>query len=241
MKLLLSSDALPAASLEELAAACRRRALAGLELVFGRGQGHRYEVQRCPIEAGDEAVVPPVPVYWLALPGRPRLSELMTWAGEAHCLGAGLLLWAPVDELPRPLRVALVHGSDAVEVAAAVRWATRQGVHTCYQPEPEALLQGTWQTVLAQTWPTLAHVRLPGSGPEGQAAEAPTGVGAFLAHLALAGYTGTVALVPSHSDRLSEWEAWLLRRRGWGCGTAAARQAERSACASTSNEIHAAQ
>ncbi len=225
MKLLLSSDVLPTAALDELGVACRRRALAGLELVLGHGQGHRYESLRCPIEAGDEAVLPPVPVCWLALPGRPRLSELMTWAGEAHRLNAGLLLWTPVEELPRPVRVALVHGSDLAEVEQAVAWARQQGMFTCYQPEPEALQQGTWQTVLAQTLPTLAHVRLPGSGPEGQEAGVPTGVGAFLAALTLAGYSGTVALIPSGSDRLPEWEAWLLGRRGWGCGTAAARQA----------------
>jgi len=222
---LLSSDALPTATLDELGAACRRRALAGLELVLGRGQGHRYEALRCPIEAGDEAVQPPVPVCWLALPGRPRLSELMTWAGEAHRLGAGLLLRAPVEELPRPVRAALVHGSDLAEVEQAVAWARQQGMFTCYQPEPEALQQGTWRMVLAQTLPTLAHVRLPGSGPEGQEAGAPTGVGAFLAALTLAGYAGTVALIPSAPDRLPAWETWLLRRRGWGCGTAALRKA----------------
>ncbi len=223
MKLLLSSDALPAASLDELGQACRHRALDGLELVLGRSQGHRYEALRCPIEAGDEAVVPPVPIYWLALPGRSRLSELMTWAGEAHRLGAGLLLWEPVEELPRPVRVALVHGSDPTELAVAVRWAERQGMHTCYQPEPEVLRRCGWKEALQQTFPTLVHVRLPGSGPEGQAAEAPTGVGALLAQLALAGYSGTVALVPSNAERLPEWETWLRRRRGWGCGTAVLR------------------
>lgn len=222
MKLLLSSDALPTASLEVLGEACRRRALAGLELVLGCGQGHHYEALRCPVEAGDEVVVPPVPIYWLALPGRPRLSELMTWAGEAHRLGAGLLLWEPVEELPRPVRVALVHGSDPAALALAVHWAQSQGVHTCYQPEPEVLRQGGWEAVLRQTLPTLAHVRLPGSGPEGQTADTPTGVGALMAHLALKAYKGTVALIPSRLEQLPAWKAWLLRRRGWGCGTATA-------------------
>ncbi|MDQ7039877.1 MAG: hypothetical protein Q9M35_02960 [Rhodothermus sp.] len=225
MKLLLSSDALPAASLDVLGEAWRRQALVGLELVLGRGQGHRYESLRCPLEAGDEVMVPPVPVGWLALPGQPRLSELMTWAGEAHCLGAGLLLWRPPEELPRPIRVALVHSSNPAEVEAAVAWARQQGMYTCYQPEPETLRRGSWRSVLAQTLPMLAHVRLPGSGPEGQGDEAVTGVGAFLAQLAMVGFSGTVALIPSGPERLPEWEAWLLRRCGWGCGTAAARRA----------------
>ena len=104
-------------------------------------------------------------------------------------------------------------------------------MHTCWEVSPGILDTDRITGVLEATRPTLAHVRLPGSGPEADAPEH-AGAGALLARLALAGYAGTISLVPSPGVDLALWRRWLLQQRGWGCGTAAEKQARRAAARS---------
>lgn len=231
MRLLLSSDALPDAPLDVLGQACRRRALAGLELSVGAGQTHGLDERVCPLhQRNGSACVPEdaASVAWLRLPPSTSLVMLMIWAGAAHQMGAGLLLPEPVPDPPTAVRLALVHGSDPAEARAAAGWARRHGAGTCWDVAPGTLEAGRVERVLAETLPTLAHMRLPGSGPE---ADGPgsSGTGALLGRLALGGYAGTIALVPSPGADLGQWSRWLLDRRGWGCGTAAEKQARRAA------------
>lgn len=225
MKLLLSSDTLPQADFDVLSQACHRRAFAGLELVLREGQDHGIDAELCPIRQNTGiSCVPEVvraPVVWLVLPETASLTTLMIWAGEVHLLQAGLLLTRPVPELPIATRVALIHGTSIEEAREAAAWAEQHNAFTCWQVDPDRRDPALWKAVLDITGPHLAHVRLPGSGPEAQGAAPSTpGTGTLLSLLALRGYFGTIALTPSSSEYLEDWEQWLLTGRGWGCGTA---------------------
>lgn len=202
MRLVLSSEAFPTGTPADLARACRRRALAGLEVAASEVQG--------VVALYD----PEVPVSWLRL-GETRVAPEAVEA--AHRLGAGLLLPAPVAHPPAGIAFAIVHGSDAAEVARAVAWAEETGAWTAWQIESETLTPERVAAVLDQTRPTLAHVRLLGAGPEATDDEATADL---MIRLALSGYAGTVALAPSADADLDAWARWLFKTRSWGCGSA---------------------
>lgn len=226
MKLCLSSDALPAGSLDELTRASRRRALDGLELRIEAGHGHGLDEALCTVRQqarveclpGDHA-----PIVWLVLPQDVSLVMLLIWTGAAHQLGAGLILEKPVPDPPRGVKLALLHGNDPAEAAQAVAWAERHSAFTCWQVNP-ALNEADIQTVLSATRSTLAHVRLLGSGPEADNSASPA-TGVLMGRLALSGYDGSIALAPSSPNNSDAWRRWLFETRGWGCGTAAEKQA----------------
>lgn len=229
MKLLLSTEALPDSDFPTLEHACRRRALAGLELMLGEGR-HGIDASLCPIrqQEGEECVpdMPDAPIVWLGLPEQVSLSMLMIWAAEAHILRAGLLIRRQVAEVPLSTRIALLHGTDVEEAREAVEWAMQNDAYTAWDVDPHRRDREVWDAVLAITGPRLAHVRLRGAGPEAEAGLPESeGTGTLLARLALNGYDGTVSLAPSNQARLEMWEDWLLSRRGWGCGTAAEKKA----------------
>jgi hypothetical protein len=232
VRLLLSSDALPDAPFEALVEAARRRHLAGLELSLDRGQGHGADATACAARQGDGvACFPAVPtdltVAWLLLPEEAPLALRTVWASAASRLGAGVLLRRPAPE-PLAAPTALVHGTDPASARRAAQWAEAHGAGTALEVRPAAFEADRWAAVLDATGPRLAHVRLVGAGPEAQAAEAgdvSDGTGWLLGRLALRGYGGTVALAPSSPEALPAWEHWLRRGRGWGCGTAAEKQA----------------
>lgn len=234
MKLLLSTDALPAASFDVLDEACRRRALEGVELTLGPSEHHGIDVSLCPIRQREGLSCIPerenAPVVWMRMPDSTTTTMLMIWAAEAHVFGAGMLITRPVPEMPRSTRVALLHGTDVVEARRAAAWAETHSAGTCWQVDLENRDLATWDEILRITGPHLAHVRLLGAGPEAQA-EAPgsAGTGTLLSRLALMGYDGTVALAPSSSEHLDDWKQWLLVGRGWGCGTAAEKKARAAA------------
>ncbi|HEX7069764.1 MAG TPA: hypothetical protein VF190_03115 [Rhodothermales bacterium] len=220
MKLLLSSAALPGASLAELTAACQRRALAGLELTLLRG--HRHGVgERVDSSSPGISRDPDTPVEWLLLPEVCSAEELAPWAEIARDMRAGLLLREWPDAVPSGCRIALVHGSDPEDAQEAVAWAVETGVGTSWHIGDEGRDRDLLESILAITRRRLVHVRLTGAGPEAGNEPGSTGTGLLMAKLALSGYTGSIALVPSASKRLPEWEEWLLLGRGWGCGTAA--------------------
>lgn len=231
MRLLLSSDTLPGSSMDELLQACRRRALAGLELSVGVDHGHGLDEAVCPLHHGKRA--PSVPdevssVEWLRLPHDASSVVIAIWSAAAHRMQAGVLLHDAVPDPPQATKIALIHGSAPDEVHSAVEWALRYDAATCWDVTLDALTEGCIESVLDQTFGTLAHIRLPGSGPEADH-PASEGVGLLLAQLALRGYAGTVGLIPSGPAHLREWEGWLLQKRGWGCGTAADKAAKRAA------------
>ena len=210
MRLLLSSEALPTGTPADLARACRRRSLAGLEAAASevRGVLALYD--------------PEVPVRWLRHGEGPVRSDAVE---AARRLGAGLLLPAPADAPPAGVPCAVVHGSDAAEVSRAAAWAEAHGAATAWEVEPEALTAEQVEAVLARTRPTLAHVRLLGAGPE---ATDDAGTAALMVRLALSGYAGTLALAPSADADRALWSRWLFKTRSWGCGTAHERKARAS-------------
>ena len=230
MRLSLSSDAYPAGGLDELTRAARRRALSGLELRIGAGHGHDLDETLCTIRQqegldclpGDHA-----PIEWLIPPRDVTLMMLMIWAGAADSIGAGLILEEPVSKPPAGVKVALLHRNDPAEVEQAAAWARRHNAHTCWQVDPELEVADV-QPVLSVTMPSLAHVRLIGGGPEADQSASPA-TGALMGQLALAGYIGTISFVPSPGADPEVWRRWLFEVRGWGCGTAAQKQARAEA------------
>src|SRR5690606_4009252 len=106
------------------ARACRRRALAGLEVAASevRGVLALYD--------------PAVPVLWLRHGEGPVDPKAVD---AAHRLRAGLLLPAPVDLPPTGVRFAVVHGTDADEVARALAWAGEHGARTAWEVAPGSL------------------------------------------------------------------------------------------------------
>lgn len=226
MKLLLSSDAAPAASTADLTQACRRRSLAGLELTAGAGHAHGVNTALCPPreQAGVACVAEDcAPVHWLRVPPGASKAMTLTWAGGAHRLDAGLLLPAPAANPPQGVPLALAHGTDPAAAEDAARWAERRDAQTCWEVAADAS-KDDLNAVLDATAHRLAHVRLLGAGPEAQA-DGAAGAHPLWSALALRGFAGTVALAPSPGADLGAWHRWLFDARGWGCNTAAEKKA----------------
>lgn len=201
MRLLLSSEAVPAGTPADLVRACRRRALAGLELAATEALG------------GQAMSGLRVPVPWL------RLDDEVEPDAATHVarqLEASLLLTAPLDPPPVGIPLAIVHGAEPAEVGRAVEWAQVVGAGTAWEVQPGELTPDRLMDVLALTRPTLVHVRLLGAGPE--AGDDVTAD--LMVRLALGGYAGTVTLAPSAAADLNAWARWLFTTRSWGCGTA---------------------
>ena len=230
MKLLLSSDAAPAASTADLTYACRRRSLAGLELTVGAGHAHGIDTALCPPreQSGGACVAsaPRAPVHWLRVPSGTSKAMTLAWAGGAQRLGAGLLLPAPTANPPQGVTLALVHGTDPAGAQRAACWAECHSARTCWEVAPDAS-KAHLDATLEATGDFLGHVRFLGAGPEAQSSGAAEANPLWSA-LALRGYTGTVALAPSSEGDLDAWRCWLFETRGWGCNTAAEKAARHS-------------
>ena len=230
MKLILSSDALPRGDLGALIYACGRRALAGLEVAIGQAHGHGLErpdgtpeIRQWQSLSSDS----PVPIQWLRFSADvDALAPQYAPLAQDH--GVGFLIERPLDQLPGE-NVALLHGSDPDDAAAAAAWAAKHGAYTCWQVGAERAEPDAMEAVLEITFSALAHVRMLGGGPEADPLDTGSGTGSILSRLALRGYGGTIALVPGSRDRLAEWERWLMKTRGWGCSTAAEKQAKAQA------------
>lgn len=236
MRLTLTSAALPEASLDRLRRAARHRDLDALEVVVGAG--HEHGVEAAWGVGTDDAETTPIgpedpPVRWLLMEGAPSVAEVLYSGRQAALLEAGLLLRNAVPESPLGLPIGLVHGTDPEAAQEAAAWARMHDANTCWEVALGRRDPEHFSDVLAATAPTLAHVRLLGAGPEAQS-EAPgtAGTGTVLKELALHGFSGTVALAPSDQGSLEDWREWLFEGRGWGCGTAAQKQAEREAATS---------
>lgn len=231
MQLILSSTALPEASLETLRRAAQRRDLAALELVLRVGPPQRLA------DPGDvfltDAAKGDPPVQWLLLEGTPSVTDVLYRSRQASLLDAGLLLQNAIPESPLGLPLGLVHGTDRKAAQKAAAWARMHDAKTCWSVELGQRDPEQFADVLEVTAPTLAHVRLLGAGPETQSAAPGTaGTGAVLKELALHGYSGSVALAASADGSTAAWREWLFERRGWGCGTAAQKKAARDEIAS---------
>lgn len=224
MRLALSSSAAPDESLWGLIEACRRKGLAGLELVEGDEHGIR--------------VADPTP-----LPDFRTLAET-----AAPQLTGFRFLDASGLEAPNTLRIAselavplLVPVDDVDDVRRALRSAeslTRQQARVVLSSRDARLLVRSTETapaldlawdlvpgradadelegLIAAAGPRLTHVRLFGGGPEA-AGQGGMGVGRLMSRLALARFGGTLVVTPSTPRYRVAWSTWLGRRAGWGC------------------------
>lgn len=224
MRLALSSDAAPGASLDELLDACARRGFAAVEL--GAGHGHGVSPAEgvegaARVREAAEAREIGVAAFRLADPtgaDAPRLARFQ------EALGAPLIVPAQL----RPEAAMAVAGSIAAE-GADVR--VELGTASIRDADVLAAVRDagcTWGWDLGAGFadpsrilgPLPGHIRFPGGGPESASQEG-RGVGAFMARLALAGFGGMLTLTPSSSRYRVAWDAWLGRRGGWGCGSKA--------------------
>src|SRR5690606_10272033 len=131
-------------------------------------------------------------------------------AAAAYALAGGALLVA--------------HGSDPAEVRRlrrTIEYAPPGALGLAWEVDPSAEdVSARIPALLRAAGPYLRHIRLLGGGPESVQHEG-RGIGPLMAHLALAGYDGPLALAPSTARYRTAWSAWLGRGGGWGCGSKA--------------------
>lgn len=227
MRLGLSSAAAPDLSLEGLVLACRRRGLAALEL----DAGHWGHLMGCDARAARAAGVQLAGLRVRSLDaamsaGVPALSREL----DAPVIAPAPPLPAPIAVLEAGRRYAksggrllLSHGSDPDRVLDLRKVIDRDasdaiGLAWDVDPAIETRLAGRAPEVLRAAGDALRHIRLRGGGPESALQEG-RGVGELMAHLALAGYAGSLVLAPSSGTYLRAWASWLGRNGGWGCGS----------------------
>jgi len=233
MRLSLSSAAAPDAALAELLAACARRGLAALELVEGHAHGVTAELDAARADAvhgaASDAGVAVCGLYREML-GAPELEPAARLAAtlrapvvvQADGVDPELLPAAAAAFTAAGAELLLAHGSDpdVVELIndSLAGLPESRPVGLAWEVRPESDDPALIGRVLAAAGPRLRHVRLHGGGPE-SAQQTGRGVGALMARLALARYTGPLVLTPSDPRFHYVWRAWLGRAGGWGCGS----------------------
>lgn len=229
MQLIVSNEAFSSVSLDEVRRGARQRGLDGVEvLVATGGEGTSAGSLRSagPDVSGLTEEHPPI--RWLRLAANASLTELLYWGRQAHLVGAGLVLQETAVETPLCVPLALQHPTDVEAAQRATAWARMHDATTCWEIALEAVDEEAFEDVLEVTAPTLAHVRVRGTGPEiASGASDTSGMGTLLKALTLRSYSGTVALAPSARGRETAWREWLLDEHGWGCNTAAKKKAAR--------------
>jgi len=228
VRLVLSSAAAPEATATELAEACLRRGLSGIEFVLpsikvddGNIAAFRAELvaagvelsgifrptmQRAEVTAAAEvaaAVGTPIIV-----PGAAIERSLLPEAAEAFArAGAHLLLSQPSDpEAVVTLRQVVSESLAGSPLGLA--WEIRPGSDDPLQME----------RVLEMGGDLLRYIRLHGGGPEAHA-QSGMGIGSIMGRLTLARFGGPLVLLPSNARYHYVWRAWLGRAGGWGCGS----------------------
>jgi sugar phosphate isomerase/epimerase len=240
VRLVLSTAAATGFTVDELLAACRRRGLAGIELVAGHAHGVGAGLDatalgaiRRRLESGGA----PVAAFRTTLaeafhPNAARLSSALGAPVVADREGedgieirADALLAAATAYAAVGGTLLVVHGSEPDEVGRLRRVIERAPAGVlglAWEVDPAAgTITGRVAAVLEAAGPHLRYVRLLGGGPESAQHEG-RGIGPLMAHLALAGYGGPLALAPSTPRYRTAWSRWLGRGGGWGCGSKAA-------------------
>lgn len=226
MRLGVSSAAAPGLPFSELLAGCGRRGLGELELVTGTGAA--------PVDPDSLAAVVKaarevgIQVAALAHDGPDAEAAVRTGAR----LGIPVVLRV-TDHLPVELcrlvrvavqaggRVLLMHGSEPRVVRRLRRAVDRLSAGAAalaWEIDPATADPAAVQAVLRHAGPRLEYIRFRGGGPE-TAAQTGLGVGALMARLALARYSGPLVLAPGTPEARTAWRLWLGRAGGWGCGS----------------------
>jgi hypothetical protein len=221
MQLALSSAAAPDLSLEALLEGCRRRGLAGLELVArGAPPSDAAAIATVCREGGITLLAVAL------LDDQP--ASLDTGLSLARELGVAALLPASAASLNTVRRhidaggrLLLRHGTDGSAAAAARETVAALPAGTAalaWEVDPGRDEAVEVPLVLAETGADLAYIRLRGGGPESEG-QTGLGVGALMARLALGRYSGPIVLTPSTPSYHHVWRTWLSRDGGWGCGS----------------------
>ncbi len=214
MKLCLSTDALPGSSWEELAYAVRRRAFDGLEWGCSRPIHSVGESSETP-QSGQS-----VAVRWVMMPAAASSDGVRIAFAER--VGAGLVIRDPSGPVPFGGRVALLHGSDPEEAAAAAAWAKRNDAYTAWDVDVQTLDGSLVDTILDYAGERLVHLLLHRAEPDTDGH--PEVTGALFTRLALMGYGSTIAIVPVLGADPALWRRRLLEDRRWGCQAAHAKK-----------------
>ena len=236
MRLGLSSEAAPDASVEDLIRYARHRGLAALE--FREGDAHGIDAGSSGL-AGAAAAAEAVRAAGLTLTGyrthqledEGRLARLSEALGAPVLLAGGVLLATRVARARRIRdaggQVAIVlRGDSAVWDGVVCHDA---GLALAWEADPHVGPLGVMAAPLLERFGDgLGHIRLIGGGPE-TALQDGAGIGDLMRQLALTSYPGTVVLAPSTPRYGVAWQHWLGRRGGTGCGSSGG---ERSALVS---------
>lgn len=219
MRLGLSSDAARGAAAEDLVATCRQRGLGALEITFREGP-RPADVAALLAASGSDFLFAGV------LHDGPPADAIFPAAAEARGLGVPMILGggSPLDERMEIAR-AIIEDEGAARVLTrgpAAEWLDSvldSGVPFAWQID-DASVDPAADAELILSRTDIGYVRLVGGGPENALQEG-RGVGGVMRQLALAGCTAPLILTPSSQRYRLAWSAWLGRRGGWGCGSAA--------------------
>jgi hypothetical protein len=229
MRLCLSAAAAHHLTLDELLDACRRRGLGGLEIV-ARGDAEPHPAP------GVRAAEPPQPgagrnIDFTGIvvlePRAPRARELAL----ARTLGVPIVIDPGEGDLPgldalrrhadQGGRVLLMHGTradDAERLLDCIERLPAGSGALAWEVDPNHDDIGEVPGVLKTTAGKLEYIRLKGGGPEA-IQQTGLGIGALMARLALARFSGPLVIAPSKERYHRVWAAWLGRGGGWGCGS----------------------
>lgn len=227
MRLGLSSNAAPDATLDELLAACRRRGLAALELDAGDGHGIGGGTTAIGGAAArslaDEAGVIISGFHADSDIADDRVASVASAADTPVLVGGG----STAERVRRAtgLASAGVEATIVVDGDAppdTIERILATGCPLAWDVSLGAAAAATAERLLRGAGDRLRHVRLAGGGPESDLQDG-QGIGDLMATLALAGFDGTLVLRPSSPRFRLAWQSWLGRRGGWGCGSKADR------------------
>ncbi|MEB2310569.1 MAG: hypothetical protein OZ921_11995 [Sorangiineae bacterium] len=227
----------PAAGFLEV---CERRGLGGVELVCdaageparARSNGELAELRALFAERG----FPIVGIYVTSL---EALGQLAT-AERSAIVSAPIVAPRGVVPLERLAeldalyakaggRLLVSHGtvpSDAAELARELAERGLEHVALAWEVRPREDELARAPEVLRAAGERLEYVRLFGGGAE-QASMDGLGVGSFIVALGMARYEGPLVVCPTSGEHRALWQRWLTSSKSMGCGTAAARAAER--------------
>lgn len=115
----------------------------------------------------------------------------------------------------------LSHRTDLAQAAALSELVDAAGggrVALAWSIDPNVDDLTEVPAILDRTGDRLAYIRFMGGGPE-SSQNTGRGIGALMARLTLASYSGPLVLRPSNPSYHYAWRAWLGQAGGWGCGS----------------------
>jgi hypothetical protein len=230
MQLALSSAAAPDLDLPALLELCARRGLAGVELQLGSAD-RELSAETLPELAGGTTVRSGSARLLAFRAQRSDIAGLGHLARVAGSAGVPAIVGWPdaLEGLEHAAglfrtagaRLLLEVDSDARRAEAIVERIDACGpdvLGLAWDVRPGHELPAAPRKLLEIAGERLHHVRLFGGGPE-SVSQTGQGVGALMARLTLARFTGPLVLTPSTSRFHEAWSRWLGRNGGWGCGS----------------------